>query len=333
MQCWQNLPPWNGHCSKKILTASLHDQPSGSSNLKKKPGRQTKCMAKISNKKTVLSVWIKYKRNEFIRLTSSVTSESYHHARVSTIPSLGHFERRQKGNDQNSPDGFFVAYFWRHKQQRKRLHLGTRETLAFGKRLHLFQDINFLPAEKRLHLGTQETLWKALDSVGSKQIRFSLTELIFPSWIWTNLHISSDHRLSWDTKDSKLKIKSTSRIQRMVDTSWNPRGELAQRGDFFCVNLSEFAGPNDSFDSTSQINWIKWTKRWRIICQRISESFELSQASNELEESLFFSSARCEPVLRVCLSKTRAAYVLRRAPHIGKRHMKKNIDSNVFHKE
>lgn len=98
------------------------------------------------------SAWPRFPtRNQFIRLTS----ESYHHARVSTIPSLGHFERRQKGNDQNSPDGFLLPTFdaWNSK----------------GKDL---------PAKKRLHLGTQETLWKALDlSLAQNKIR------LLPHWI------------------------------------------------------------------------------------------------------------------------------------------------------
>lgn len=267
-------------------------------------------MAKISQQENSLELFgSSTKRNEFIRLTS----ESYRHARVSTIPSLGHFERRQKGNEENSPDGFFVAYFWRHKQRRKRS--SCRETLAFGNAR------NFVKS-----LGSQ---------FGSKQ------NSLLPHWIdffshgfdWKNLHISSDHRLSWDTKDSKLKIKSTSRIQRMVDTSWNPRGELAQRGEFFCVNLSEFlrgqmihliqpakssesSEPKgeESFakESVNPLNWLKLQMSWK------SPSF-----------------SRLHVVNRFCVSVCRKPGRLMSCAErltIGKRHMKKNIDSNVFHK-
>ena len=116
-----------------------------------------------------------------------------------------------------------------------------------------------------------------------------------------NLDIGSD-RLSWDTKDSKLKIKSTSRIQRIVDTWWN------------------FWEVSNAFLPANQ--WISELA--------FAGNSELSQASNALSrKSPSFSRLHIVYGGRVCLSKTRAAYVLRRAPRIGKRH-RRRISIQMF---
>lgn len=166
-------------------------------------------------------VWIKYKRNEFTRLTSSVTSESYHHARVS-VPSLGHFETRQKGNDQNSPDGFLLPTF--------------DATNSKGKDL---------PAKKRLHLGTQETLWKALDlSLAQNKSGFSLTELIFSHVDLIEKIFTSALIIDWAETPKTANLRSRAPAE---SKEWStPRG----------IQEVNWRPPNDSveFQPANQLN-------------------------------------------------------------------------------
>ncbi len=151
-----------------------------------------------------------------------------------------------------------------------------------------------LPAKKRLHLGTQEILWKALDS-GAQLIRFSSRRCEVDRVILTSALID------WaeTPKTANLRSRAPAESREL----WTPGGIFEKCQMPFCRPISELAFAGNS---------------------------ELSQASNALSrKSPSFSRLHIVYGGRVCLSKTRAAYVLRRAPRIGKRH-RRRISIQMF---
>lgn len=181
--------------------------------------------------------WVFGSSTKEIRLTS----ESYHHVRVSAIPSLGDFERH---GPRKLSWCFFCCLLWRLKHQRKRS--SCQETLAFGNAR------NFVKS-----LGSQ---------FGSKQIRFSLTELIFLSRIWFQ-SFTSALIIDWaeTPKTANLRSRAPAESREWSTPGGNQEVLVLGQSVWICWKVIPFDSTSKSMNQVNQVNHLNCLKlqmRW-----------------------------------------------------------------------